>query len=306
MNKRPGVTLVEVLTAIFIMGVGMLALLTLFPLGALSMARAIRDDRAAAAAGNAAALATAFDLRNNGTVVNAITTAPKVTGDATTYSAPDPDGPGYPVYVDPVYRTLGSQQLGNKAATTPGLSRVGAPWATTAARMALYFSLQDEIQFDPNGAASLSTGNVNRPGTYTWAYLVRRPVSKSAALTELMVVVYSGRSTEVVDGETVFDGAGTALGTQGTNTVTITYAAGSKPNIRKAGWILDTTYLTSTIGGTTYGTVAAQPYRVANVTESGATSLTLELDTNLKNDCKTLVIMENVIAVVDKGTTWKP
>ena len=46
-KKRAGITLIEVLVAIFIMGVGLLPLLTLFPLGAISMARAIKDDRAA-------------------------------------------------------------------------------------------------------------------------------------------------------------------------------------------------------------------------------------------------------------------
>lgn len=41
-----GLTLVEVLVAIFVMGVGLLALLTLFPLGILSMRQAVNDDRA--------------------------------------------------------------------------------------------------------------------------------------------------------------------------------------------------------------------------------------------------------------------
>jgi hypothetical protein len=45
-----GATLVEVLAAIFIMGVGLLALLTLFPLGALDMAQAIEDERTGAVA----------------------------------------------------------------------------------------------------------------------------------------------------------------------------------------------------------------------------------------------------------------
>jgi cell division protein FtsB len=45
--------LLEVLTAIFISGVGLLALLVLFPLGALSMAQAIKDDRADKIASNA-------------------------------------------------------------------------------------------------------------------------------------------------------------------------------------------------------------------------------------------------------------
>jgi prepilin-type N-terminal cleavage/methylation domain-containing protein len=40
-----GVTLLEVLVAIFITGVGLLALLTLFPLGLVDLAQAIKDDR---------------------------------------------------------------------------------------------------------------------------------------------------------------------------------------------------------------------------------------------------------------------
>jgi len=42
---RRGVTLLEVLVAIFIAGVGLLALLTLFPIGMTNMARAVNDDR---------------------------------------------------------------------------------------------------------------------------------------------------------------------------------------------------------------------------------------------------------------------
>ena len=49
MCKRDGVTLIEVLVAIFVMGIGLLALLTLFPLGVFSMQRAIQDERCAQA-----------------------------------------------------------------------------------------------------------------------------------------------------------------------------------------------------------------------------------------------------------------
>jgi hypothetical protein len=55
--SQAGTTLLEVLAAIFVMGVGLLALLTLFPLGALEMAQAIKDDRTAAVANSATALA---------------------------------------------------------------------------------------------------------------------------------------------------------------------------------------------------------------------------------------------------------
>ncbi len=46
-RTRLGLSLAEVLIAIFVVGIGLLAVLTLFPLGAMSMARAIKDDRTA-------------------------------------------------------------------------------------------------------------------------------------------------------------------------------------------------------------------------------------------------------------------
>ena len=52
-GMRRGLSLTEVLIAIFIMGIGMIALLSLFPLGLLNMAWAIKDDRAARAANTA-------------------------------------------------------------------------------------------------------------------------------------------------------------------------------------------------------------------------------------------------------------
>src|SRR5205809_6653780 len=60
--RRPAVTLVETLVAIFVMGLGMLALLVLFPFGALTMAQAIKDDRTAHAAGNAKATLAAWNI----------------------------------------------------------------------------------------------------------------------------------------------------------------------------------------------------------------------------------------------------
>ena len=63
MRRRPGITLIEVLVAIFIMAIGLLALLTLFPLGALRMAQSLQDDRTASAASEAANVCDAFGIR---------------------------------------------------------------------------------------------------------------------------------------------------------------------------------------------------------------------------------------------------
>jgi|SRR5262245_14307801 len=44
-SRRPGVTLLEVLVAIFITGIGLLALINLFSLAVLNMAQRVNDDR---------------------------------------------------------------------------------------------------------------------------------------------------------------------------------------------------------------------------------------------------------------------
>ena len=56
------------------------------------------------------------------------------------------------------------------------------------------------------------------------------------------------------------------------------------------------------------GTVNGYAYRVEKVTDSAlaADTLILDIDPPLKADVTTLVVLENVIAVVDRGTTWKP
>lgn len=53
MTRRSGLSLTEVLVALFIMAIGLIAILTMFPLGALQMGQALKDDRTAQAASNA-------------------------------------------------------------------------------------------------------------------------------------------------------------------------------------------------------------------------------------------------------------
>ena len=296
MRARRGITLIEVLAAIFVMGIGLLALLTLFPVGALSMARAVRDDRAAQAGANAAALAVAVDLRNDddgkGNGVS-----PTLGKTPAGFAAPDPNGPGYPVYVDPYYVQLnpGISFLGQVPGVTPGLTRI-TPATCFLGPPARWASLQDEIQFDNTGTPG---GAVNRPATYTWAYMLRRTRSSSNVMVELTVVVYASRATQVGGGENVY----TAAGNKGDSTITLTYA-GDKPNIRRNNWLLDVTY--SVQANTGYGTVNAVFYRVANVTDAGPNTLSIDLEAPLRQNVNTVVFMENVIGVLEKSTSWQP
>src|SRR5262249_53541752 len=124
--SRVGLTLLEVLISIFIMALGMLALLTLFPLGALSMARALQEDRAASAANLAAEYAQALDLRHDPNVTAAFTAAPPG------YAGParNPAGPSWPVFVDPFGAAVNPNPLG-ASPSTPGIPRVRPSYAPT-------------------------------------------------------------------------------------------------------------------------------------------------------------------------------
>jgi hypothetical protein len=310
---RPGITLLEVLTAIFIMGIGLLAILTLFPLGALSMARAVRDDRAATIAANGASLAVAHDLRNDSTVAAYLAAAPP---NYTTV----PDGPGYPVFVDPAYAAfspntqwLPGMPLINvlgASSSSPGVPRIAPSYAPSNSQAAArWFTFLDEMPFEktgePKGVPPVGL-SVTRPATYSFAYLLRRPRPASPEFTELTVIVYAGRATDAVGGETVCPVSGGGSAT--TNTIQVTYT-GDKPNFRKGGWVLDTSF--RQIGGTAgTGTVNGYFYQVAAVTDTltanGSPALTLELETTLKENVTTLVLLDNVITVLERGTAWRP
>ncbi len=69
MNTRRGVTLTEVLMAIFVMGIGMISLLVLFPVGMHNMVQAIKNDRVGVASTSATNFAELLSLRRDDYVV---------------------------------------------------------------------------------------------------------------------------------------------------------------------------------------------------------------------------------------------
>ena len=151
-----GTTLVEVLIAIFIMGIGMIALLTLFPLGAIRMAQAIQDNSCANAVVNANAVATLWDIRNDPQVSTPPGFAVDVFKDTPAGEVrkpADPNGPSYPVFIDPVgfqYALPGFTQkwlCGNT--TSKGLIARGFRLASRSMRMA-----RSVRRPSPNGSGS--------------------------------------------------------------------------------------------------------------------------------------------------------
>ncbi len=289
MRHRPGVTLVEVLVAIFIMAIAMLALLALFPLGALSMAQALKDDRCATIAVNAEALAVAQDVRHdllvggNGTAtypdsfanpfngtVGAVTS--QLSQAQATYV-----GPSNGVLVDPFTYPLDTnaspQQNVGRTATSLGIPRRslafsvnypngrmnGQSGGLNTAEQARWCSMLDGITWirgdgvGKNAVPDISQGSVIRDGRYTYAWLVRRPQWSSDSVMDMSVIVFSGRPalTTPPPGEVTL-GVVTGTGTGGSTSVTLTYA-GTKPSIRSGGWILDVTPVSIPIPGAPQG-----------------------------------------------------
>lgn len=240
MTHRRALTLIEVLVTLFIMSIGMLALLVLFPLGALSMAQALKDDRCASTAAMAENVAIATNVRQLAA------------------------GTGSVIYVDPYGALAGYTTVG-----TSGIARIAPPFASTQALADRWFCLPDDIGFSANGAPDTITtgGSVDRGRRYSFAYLLR-PEPGLGGLVNLSVVVYAARPIGSLALEQTFT-APLVSGTAGTNSI-ILNATGT--SLRTGRWVLDSgngifyrvTNLTEVGGGTV---IEVQPNLLANVNQ---------------------------------------
>lgn len=278
-HRRRGVTLTEVLVAIFVCGLGLMALMTLFPLGAANMAQAIDDDRCGHAAANASAIlrcAWRISLQTPGADVPLQTLETNLANG--------------PVYIDPI----GNNIYGG-GALPGGIPRLNLGNATYVDAVR-WCTLLDDIDFAPTG---IPMAPLSRQGRYSWAWMVRwlRDPGQSRARTlEYQVVVYHNRPTSansagVPKGEYAYSG-----NYIGNNVVQVAYAAGNKPAIRKGGWVLD-----ATPGSPAFGYF----FRVTRVGDDGG-SLTLTLQSDRRGGTGTgpgtIVFMENVSEVFDRTT----
>jgi prepilin-type N-terminal cleavage/methylation domain-containing protein len=325
MTRRAGVTLVEVLVAIFVMGIGLLALLTLFPLGALSMAQAIRDDRCAHCAANAFAFAEVQSIRSNGSVT-ALFNNPG--GGLPNLAAfPSYDGPSYPVFVDPqgFFFSVGTAAMwvGDVNPGTNPTFRAGAiprsnlSFVTTPALAQRWFSLLDDIRFVDGGTPDLGSGQIKYDGNFTWAYLLRRPRAAVPSVVDASVVVFNQRPLAPAAGlnprEATYDRANFDTTR---NVITLSWGGGAlqtaAPQVRPGSWVLDVTIappLATGLPGRPHGYF----YRVTEVTENGANSVDLSFATTFKDfpqnqqtNAGVVIVFDGVAEVFDKGSGWQP
>jgi type II secretory pathway pseudopilin PulG len=313
MTRRPGITLTEVLVALFIMAIGTLAILTLFPAGLITMGQALKDDRAAQCANQANAYmrwhwkeyvvgprTEPYFLAMNNPGGSGIIQVP--TGSPT---------PSYPVYIDPIgaFNTAASTQWLGDAGQGNGTNQTNIPRRSlnliNSDLLALRTcSLLDSFGYDPNGVPQ--AGADMRSLQYMWGWLVQRKDNREQAVVDLHVIVYDRRVHlfPPATPETTYVPQAAAAD----QTVVVFPATGAPP-VQKGGWLLDATSTTidpNTTPPTHYvppdsptiptplppnyinpgpGVRNGNFYRVVSVTQNQTTgNVEVELQTPLKQD----------------------
>lgn len=313
-RRRPAFSLVEVLVALFIVAAGLIALLTLFPLGAVQMAQAMRDDRS-----QLCALQGDEKLRRDWqeTVFETIPLTFNVTTYANPVAALNGTGgqpavtglavPSYPVLVDPIgVRSFTPPRRDwvagvpyNAGTTSDGVARsspnrflgnVTTLWTLQDATR--YCTLMDDMEFAPDGtpadrdgtAVSASGQNIFRQGRYSWAALLQKPDNSNPSVVNLKVLVFDRRPVGVdsVDAELSFTPANPV--TVGDTTIDLPAAIDTVP-LRAGGWLFDGTVIdpvpANQFANPNAGTGIRNGnfYRVKSVADIGGTVTRVELQT---------------------------
>lgn len=276
-RRRPGMSLTEVLVALFIMALGTIAILTMFPLGMMQMGQALKDDRTSQAASAADAYLRwywktqvtqpsppNYLSNSNEPFVRAMYNP------SDTYGAP-PGGanpfpqvvagsgavgavPSYPVVVDPFgwlapwsSQNSATQQMwfGNFATPRRTLNLITAQSAPQYAQRVC--SLMDGLGYNTDGtgtpALTASGTTIERELRYNWLWVVQVPDIGAPKTANLTVVVFDKRAFQYAPAgaEAVFipvaNPSNPVAGRPGSTTVS--FVTGTNLGVQKGGWIVD-------------------------------------------------------------------
>ena len=306
MSLRKGLSLVEVLTAIFITGLGIISILTLFPLGAMRMAQAFRDERSALAAYNAEQFFRSYWKKH---VVEA---APL---DRFIWEALDqpaagmpqclPHEPSYPVVVDPMgFLARGGLPNQNWFGDPPTPTRIPrlnlqvvGTNPTAALRALSLCSLRDGITTNDNGNPT-----PEREFRYNFLWVVQRPRNADRFHANLTIVVFDRRAPMYVPprSEQVFHNV---TFNPGQTSLLLEHIPGVSPNqleIRSGDWVMDGTIYDPSSGIGRPGLRHAYFYRVTAMTETQLEiqpPLRTPADGNLASYPGTLILLRGVSGV---------
>lgn len=332
MTRRPyrtGTTLMEVLIATAILAIGLLAILALFPIGAVNMARAINQNRAADHAQNSDALFRLYWKRawidpNGGGVRPSGNDAAAASNEEMIVLLDRPRGfgatpmipatssqPSFIVFVDPVgWRTQLQNGVNNQlfVAGSPTLppptnlpvrcNLAATPAGVDMRPLIRNTTMLDDMTYDLNGEPSdLGTGQLQRAGRYSTAWMIQRPKNNVPHEVNLTVVIYAGRSpTDTPSAETpyqaeVFDYLPAVDPKPRSMVVTYDPNVG-KPGFTRGKWVAFSTPIQpqpAPPAGTPPGTpgygvpyMSFDFYRIAAVTDLNDTQMSLEVEQPLR------------------------
>jgi hypothetical protein len=313
-HRRAGATLTEVLMAIFVMAIGMISLLVLFPVGIQRMAQSITNNRVAQAAANAEAQAEFRNIRGDA----------MVEGDAARYQTIygfGPDDPSVPILVDPI----GFEVFGTTPVGTLGANR-GIPRSTLANFPAgmgrRWFSVEDDLNFEKTGGP-VNNGLIERDRRVSWGYLWKRPRFSDPRVVDLTIVLFLGRKlgadanrSATPTGEVAMGGpaaTGNRVFVAGNTQAVVTWGRGTaQPPVKRGDWVLDATVMR--IPPTGPGRVLSNGYfyKVAGVgdptqdPQTGAMLQELTLATPARADGYVIVFMPFVVDVIEKNDGRMP
>ncbi len=255
-SRRTGLTLLEVLITIFVMAIGLLSVLTLFPLAARKIVRSIDNDRAALMAANADGSETILGFRSY--VQNQFSNAAYGSTQAVRLL------PSGVVHFDPIgeYSLTGSVSF------------------KTIADYRQWFVSQDEIQFQPWGVPEIGFRKGNR---YSVSYLYRRNALGDSNSLDTVMLIYTGRPIEFGNStETLLSLRGTGNYPTGVSELVIAPPGpgpgGPDRTFGRGSWIMDRSP----------NSVDGQPrwkkfYQVQSVEQVGI-NLVVQLDRGLEAD----------------------
>jgi len=186
-SRRTGLTLLEVLITIFVMAIGLLSVLTLFPLAARKIVRSIDNDRAALMAANADGSETILGFR--GYVQNQFNLDAAVPG-------ANKLGPGNVYHFDPIGQIGLANYIQQTLMSSRGLKELNAfvaPRVIGRDQLVEWFVSQDEIQFQSWGVPEIGFRKGNR---YSVSYLYRRNALGDSNSLDTVMLIYTGRPIE--------------------------------------------------------------------------------------------------------------
>ena len=326
MARRPGLTLTEALVAMFVAALGMISLLTLFPLGALQMGQALKDSRTAEAARQADSLMRNYwrdavdpslsidpnmllwmNDPENGTTPNG---SPRVTS-----------GVSYPLFLDPIGENSSTGNVGRYWMTPktippatvplvisrPGLPRrnLGSGITNTFPQRLRFCTLLDDLTYDETGTGvpKLATP-VERGGRYNWLAIVQRPENAAQNIANMTILVFDGRAPgyAIPNGELVCPVTIVPVAGAKVSSLTLTFSSllpPVRPPVSKGRWIGLHTLISAPGGTPSTQTNILQFYRVVSANDETPGQLDIELQTPIRDD--QVLLNANTTAIVFTG-----